>query len=325
MKNDTEILSLVKNVLIEEGQTLLKISELISQEILASIHMILQSKGKVVVTGIGKSALIGQKIVATMNSTGQPAAFMHAADAMHGDLGIIQSNDIVICLSQSGHSPEIKNLVSVLNDRNTPIIAITGNTSSFLAIHSSLVLHSYIEKEACTLNLAPTNSSTAQLAIGDALAVGLMYARDFSDNDFARSHPGGALGKKLLLRVKELINPLHIPYVKMSDEIKTIMFSISMGRMGATVVVDDENFIKGIITDGDLRRMLNHKLTDIIRLTAADIMTHDPTVVDLEMLAVDALELLKNKDISQLIVTDQQRYVGLIHLHDILKEGISIS
>jgi arabinose-5-phosphate isomerase len=273
-----------------------------------------------IVTGIGKSAIIAQKMVATFNSTGTPSMFLHASEAIHGDLGMIQNEDIIICISKSGNSPEIKVLVPLLKRFGNILIGMTGNVTSFLAKGSDYVLDTTVETEACPINLAPTNSTTAQLVMGDALAVCLMEMRDFKPEDFAVYHPGGALGKKLLLRVKDMIEHSLKPMVTPDTSIKKAIFEISEKRLGVTAVIENDKII-GIITDGDIRRMLNDVDT-IADLTAKDIMSKNPKFVSSETMVVDALNILEDFSITQLIVADNGEYKGVLHLHDILKEGI---
>ena len=271
------------------------------------------------VTGIGKSAIIANKLVATLNSTGQPAMFMHAADAIHGDLGMIQKNDVILCVSKSGSTPEIKVLVPLIRNLGNKLIAMVSNKSSFLAKNSDYFLHAFAEKEACPNNLAPTTSTTVQLVLGDALAVALLKIRGFSSNDFAKYHPGGALGKKLFLRVEDLVK-LEKPKVNVSSSVQDVIFEISSKRLGATVVLDGNN-ISGLITDGDLRRMLE-KGVDINNLIASDIMTENPKCISKNALAAEALGVMEVNHISQLVIDDEGTYFGIIHLHDIIKEGI---
>jgi arabinose-5-phosphate isomerase len=273
-----------------------------------------------VVTGIGKSAIIAQKIVASMNSTGTPSLFLHASEAIHGDLGMVQPDDIVICISKSGNSPEIKVLVPILKHFGNSLIAITGNTTSFLAKGADFILDTTVESESCPNNLAPTNSTTAQLVMGDALAVCLMELREFKAQDFAKYHPGGALGKKLLLRVGDMLDQSHKPEVTPDTNIKKVIFEISEKRLGVTAVIENNKVI-GIITDGDIRRMLNNNDT-FAHLTAKDIMTKNPKTIQLSSMVTDALNILEDFSITQLIVTDQEEYKGVLHLHDILKEGV---
>jgi len=292
----------------------------INDDFVASVHLIYQSKGRVVVTGIGKSAIIAQKIVATFNSTGTPAIFMHAADAIHGDLGTLQQDDIVICISKSGNTPEIKVLVPLLKIGGNKLIALVGNIESYLAKQADYILNSTVEKEACPNNLAPTSSTTAQLAMGDALAVCLLDYRGFSSKDFAKYHPGGALGKKLYLKVSDISSQNQTPQVKPGDSIKSVILEISSKRLGATAVIDNGDLV-GVITDGDLRRMLE-KSDSISDLKASDIMNKIPKRIEADELAINAMILLEQNSITQLIVTDKGKYHGFVHLHDLLKEGI---
>ncbi|MDF2850526.1 MAG: D-arabinose 5-phosphate isomerase [Sphingobacterium multivorum] len=276
--------------------------------------------GRVIVTGIGKSAIIAQKIVATLNSTGTPSIFMHAADAIHGDLGIIQQNDLIIAISKSGNTPEIKVLVPFLKQTKNVLVALVGNTDSYLAKNADYILNTTVEKEACPNNLAPTSSTTAQLAMGDALAVVLQECRDFTDKDFAKYHPGGALGKKLYLRVGDLSDQNGKPSVPQQATVSDIIITITQFRLGAVAVLDDENIL-GIITDGDIRRMLE-KHTDLATITAADIMGKSPKIIDKDELAANALHIMRENNITQLLVSDKGNYAGVIHIQDLLKEGI---
>jgi arabinose-5-phosphate isomerase len=300
-----------------------KLSGYIDDTFAECVKTIAESKGRVIVTGIGKSAIIAQKIVASFNSTGTPAIFMHAADAIHGDLGIIQPDDIVLCLSKSGNSPEIKVLIPLIRNlgMSTIIIGMVSNTGSFLALNSDKVIRATIEREACPNNLAPTSSTTAQLVMGDALAVSLLEYRDFSTKDFALTHPGGALGKQLYLRVSDLYKNNESPFVYDSDGIDKIIVEISSKRLGATVVLNEKESITGIITDGDLRRMLQ-KNKNLENIKASDIMSVNPKTVEEDVLAVDAYSMMKNNKITQLIVLNGQKYLGIVHIHDILREGI---
>jgi arabinose-5-phosphate isomerase len=319
-KSIDKIIQLAKSTLIIEAESINNLQNYINNDFIACVETIFKSKGRVVITGIGKSAIIAQKIVATMNSTGTPAIFMHAADAIHGDLGTIQNDDVVICISKSGNTPEIKVLVPLLKHGGNKLIALVGNTGSFLAQQADYVLNTTVEKEACPNNLAPTSSTTAQLAMGDALAVCLLDYRGFSSKDFAKYHPGGALGKKLYLKVGDISTQNQKPSVKPDDEIKSVILEISSKRLGATAVVDND-VLEGVITDGDLRRMLE-KTVDISSLKAKDIMNPSPKQIDAEELAVNAMEMLEKYNITQLIVTDNGKYHGFVHLHDLLKEGI---
>ena len=284
------------------------------------MNTILHSRGRVVITGIGKSAIVASKIVATLNSTGTPAIFMHAADAIHGDLGIIQNDDIVICISKSGNTPEIKVLVPLLKSGGNKLIALVGNTDSYLALQADFILNSTVDKEACPHNLAPTSSTTAQMALGDALAVSLLECREFTSSDFARFHPGGSLGKRLYLRVSDLAVNNQKPVVSPSDPVKKVIMEISEKRLGAAAVVDNGK-LAGVVTDGDLRRMLE-KYSDISSLSAADIMNTNPKRIEASELAIEAVALLQKNNITQLIVTERGNYAGFIHLHDLLKEGL---
>jgi arabinose-5-phosphate isomerase len=272
-----------------------------------------------VVTGIGKSAIIGQKITATLNSTGTPAIFMHAADAIHGDLGMIQNDDIVLCLSKSGETAEIKVLVPLIKNLGNSIIAIVSNENAYLAQQANFVLHTPIEQEADPNNLAPTASTTAQMVIGDALATALLAVKGFTPSDFAKFHPGGTLGKQMYLRVSDLYPKNELPKVGLDTPLKQIILEISSKRLGMTAVLEDERLV-GIITDGDLRRMLNQEA--ITELKAADIMTRSPKTIEKDALAVNALELMREQSITQLIVVNKENYVGVIHLHDLIREGI---
>ena len=316
-----DIIGFGKEVIKLQSDSIKNLVDLIDENFENAIKLILDSKGRVVVTGIGKSAIIANKIVATLNSTGTPAIFMHAADAIHGDLGIIKKDDVIICISKSGNTPEIKDLVPFLNMNNNPLISITGDVNSFLAKNSAVVLSSYVDIEACPNNLAPTNSTTAQLVIGDALAVTLVKIKGFTSNDFAKFHPGGSLGKKLFLKVKDIVDTDLKPMVTESDNIKDVIIEISNKMLGITPVLS-KNSIVGVITDGDLRRtLLNNQ--EISNLVAGDIMSINPQIIDFEIKAVDALKIMKNNKISQLIVTKENKYYGVLHIQNIIKEGIS--
>ena len=312
---------LAKNVITAQSDAIKKMADLLSADFEKSVDLIYHSKGRLIITGIGKSAIIANKIVATLNSTGTPAIFMHAADAIHGDLGTILKDDIVICISKSGNTPEIKVLVPLIKNFNNPIIAITGNTSSFLAKHSDLVLSTYVDKEACPNNLAPTTSTTAQLVMGDALAVCLLNLRGFTSKDFAKFHPGGSLGKTLYLQVRDMIDQNPKPQVSPDTTIKEVIIEISEKRLGTAAVVDGSNIV-GVITDGDIRRMLEADV-DINTSTAKDIMSKNPKTIEESALAVDALEMMEENNITQLLATDEKgKYSGVVHLHDLIKEGI---
>jgi len=314
------ILMLAKNTILSESESVAKLIDFIDFNFAEAIQIIFNSKGRLIVTGIGKSAIIAQKMVATFNSTGTPSLFLHASEAIHGDLGMMQTDDVVICISKSGNSPEIKVLVPLLKRFGNQLIAITGNMSSFLAKESKFVLNTTVDAEACRNNLAPTNSTTAQLVMGDALAVCLMEMRNFTSEDFAKYHPGGALGKKLLLRVTDMLENSLKPMVAPDAPIKKVIFEISEKRLGVTAVVENEKVI-GIITDGDIRRMLNENDT-FTHLTAKDIMTKNPKMIQSSIMVSDALNILEDFAITQLIVVDNGEYKGVLHLHDILKEGI---
>jgi arabinose-5-phosphate isomerase len=321
LKKSNPILQTAKETILLESRAIANLTNLLDEHFEKAVNFILNSNGRVIVTGIGKSANIATKIVATFNSTGTPAIFMHAADAIHGDLGNVQENDVVICLSKSGNTPEIKVLVPLIKNYGNKIIAITGNVDSFLGKNSDFPLNTYVEKEACPNNLAPTTSTTAQLVMGDALAVCLQDLRGFSTKDFAKYHPGGALGKRLYLRVSDLIKNNQVPKVNASDSVATVIVEISERRLGVTAVLENEKIV-GIITDGDLRRMLS-KTTDINHFAAKDIMGKNPKTVQENAMAIEALEKLESNSITQILVVDaQEKYVGVVHLHDLIKEGI---
>lgn len=314
------ILDIAKRTISTESAAISKLTELLTEDFASAVQEIYNGSGRVVITGIGKSAIIAQKIVATLNSTGTPSMFLHASEAIHGDLGMVQPHDVVICISKSGNSPEIKVLVPILKRFENTLIAITGNITSFLAKESDYILNTTVDTEACPINLAPTNSTTAQLVMGDAIAVSLMELRGFTPADFARYHPGGALGKKLLLRVGDMLDRTHKPSVSPNSSIKNAIIEISEKRLGVTAVVQD-NHVIGIITDGDIRRMLNDRDT-FSDLVAQDIMTKNPKMIQLSDMVTDALNILEDFSITQLIVLDNNQYAGVLHLYDILKEGI---
>jgi len=320
LNNIDSILKIAKNTIDLESKAIANLSNLLNKDFANATQLIYNSKGRVIITGIGKSAIIANKIVATLNSTGTPAIFMHAADAIHGDLGLILEDDVVICISKSGDTPEIKVLVPLIKNGPNKMIAITGNPDSFLGQQADFVLNTYVEKEACTNNLAPTTSTTAQLVIGDALAVCLLELRGFSSHDFAKYHPGGALGKKLYLRVYDMSSVNQKPKVWLDTNIKQVIIEISEKMLGVTAVVDNGTII-GIITDGDLRRMLS-KTEDFTNLTAEDIMSAKPKTIEADAMAVDAMELMEKYGISQLLVEENGIYAGVVHLHDLMKEGI---
>lgn len=319
--NTTETIQLnAKKAILSQSESIAKLTNYINEDFTKTVELIYQGKGRVIVTGIGKSAIIAQKIVATLNSTGTPSMFLHAAEAIHGDLGMVQPGDIVICISKSGNSPEIKVLAPIIKSFGNTLIGMTANEQSFLAQESDLVLLAYVESESCPNGLAPTNSTTAQLVLGDALAVCLMELRNFKSEDFAKYHPGGALGKKLLLRVKDMLDTSHAPQVNPEASIKKVIMEISEKRLGVTAVVENNKVI-GIITDGDIRRMLNDR-DSIAGITAKDIMTKNPKHIASSLLVAEALDILENNKITQLVVLDHEEYKGVLHLHDILKEGI---
>ncbi|MDX5423057.1 MAG: KpsF/GutQ family sugar-phosphate isomerase [Hymenobacteraceae bacterium] len=311
-----------KKVLQDEAQAIARLADFIDEDFERCVETLLTLKGRVVVTGIGKSANIAAKIVATLNSTGTPALFMHAADAIHGDLGMIQPEDFVICISKSGNTPEIKVLVPLLKRKGSKLAALVSSTDSYLAKCADFVLNANVEREACPHNLAPTTSTTAALALGDALAVSLLEARGFSSSDFARLHPGGSLGKRLYLKVDDIYSQNQAPNVKQNASLKEIIIEISSKRLGATAVVKDGSMeLVGIITDGDLRRMLN-KFDSVEGIQASDIMTPSPLTIEPEQYAAEALAIMQQKSITQLIVTKSGKFEGFVHLHDLLKEGL---
>ena len=309
-----------KKTLLSESESIANLVNYLDDDFAKAVEIIYNTKARVVVTGIGKSAIIAAKIVASLNSTGTPSLFLHAAEAIHGDLGMVQPGDVVICISKSGNSPEIKVLVPLLKRFGNTLIGMTANKESFLGKGSDLVLNAYVATEADPNNLAPTNSTTAQLALGDALTVCLIEMRGFKSEDFAKYHPGGALGKKLLLRVGDMLDGTHMPQVSPDCSIKKAIVEISEKRLGVTAVIDN-NKITGIITDGDIRRMLADR-DNIAGVTAADIMTKSPKTIKSTDMAVDALNMMENYSITQLVVADEGEYKGILHLHDILKEGI---
>jgi arabinose-5-phosphate isomerase len=304
-----------------EANAVVGLLSYINDEFEKAVNAMEQCKGRVVISGIGKSAIIAQKIVATLNSTGTPSIFMHAADAIHGDLGIIQQEDVVILISKSGEGPEIKVLVPLIKNFGNPLIGIVGNADSYLAKKATIFLNTSVEQEACPNNLAPTSSTTAQLVMGDALAVTLMELKEFQSNDFAKLHPGGTLGKKLYLRVSDLYPDNEKPKVLSDQSLREVIVEMTAKRLGVTAVVDTENNLLGIITDGDLRRMLEKNVT-IDSVNAGDIMTKNPKTIEPHELAVDALDILRKEEISQLAVTNNGKYLGIIHLHDLIKEGL---
>lgn len=320
MTETETILASARKTILSESESIAALANYLTDDFSEAVNRIYTATGRTVITGIGKSALIAAKIVATLNSTGTPAMFLHASEAIHGDLGMVQPGDVVICISNSGNSPEIKALVPLLKRGGNLLIGMTANKNSVLAKESALVLHSYVEREACPLNLAPMNSTTAQLVLGDALAACLMELRNFTPEDFAKYHPGGALGKKLLLRVTDLLDVTRRPIVKPEDSVKVAIHEISDKRLGVTAVIENNKII-GVITDGDVRRMLNDR-DNIAGVTAADIMTKNPKSINSHDMVIDAFNTMEKYSITQLVVQDNGEYKGILHLHDILKEGV---
>ena len=320
MISPKEIIEIAQATLEIESKAINNLKAYVDEDFVKSTQLIYEANGRVVITGMGKSANIAQKIVATLNSTGTPAIFMHAADAIHGDLGNVQKEDVVICISKSGDTPEIVALLPLVKHLGNQLIAITGNIESTLGKQADLVLNTYVEKEACPNNLAPTTSTTAQLAMGDALAVCLLKMRGFDSNDFAKFHPGGALGKRLFLKVADLYPVNEQPKVTLTTPLKEVILEISSKRLGVTAVTDNGKML-GVVTDGDLRRMLQ-KTDSITGLYAKDVMTTSPKTITPDELAVNALQLMKQNNITQLIVVEGGKYLGVLHLHDLIREGI---
>ncbi|WP_410504069.1 SIS domain-containing protein [Maribacter sp. 4G9] len=320
LTSNSTILELAKRTIEKERDAIGHLATLLDEDFSKAVDCILNSKGRVIISGIGKSAIIASKIVATLNSTGTPAIFMHAADAIHGDLGTIQDDDVVICISKSGSTPEIKMLVPLIKRGKNTLIGMTGNPDSFLGKQADFILNTYVDKEACPNDLAPTTSTTAQLVMGDAIAIVLLELRGFSEADFAKYHPGGALGKRLYLRVADIAKNNQIPAVQITTEVKQVIVEISKKMLGVTAVLDG-NKVVGIVTDGDIRRMLNNH-DNIKGLTAADIMSTEPKTIEMDTLAIKALELMQKKGISQLLAMDKGEYSGVIHLHNLINEGI---
>lgn len=321
MKLAKNIKKIAQDVLLNESRAIEKITGYIDDNFEACVQEIYSAKGRLVVTGVGKSAIIANKIVATLNSTGTPSLFMHAADAIHGDLGMIQPDDIVMCISKSGNTPEIKVLVPLLKRRGSKLVALVSNTNSYLAKQADFVLNATIAEEACPHNLAPTTSTTVHLALGDALAVCLLELRNFSARDFAEYHPGGSLGKQLYLKVSDIYPQHQLPAVSADTPLKDVIIEISGKRLGCTSVLDEDKKLLGIITDGDLRRMLQKDIA-LDRVKASDIMTPNPKTIQTDEFAVKALHLMQASNITQLVVMDREHVVGIVHLHDLLKEGI---
>ena len=321
MKNRNQIISVAKKTIDTESKAIKNLIELIDDSFADAIEYIYNSNGRVIITGIGKSAIIATKIVATLNSTGTPSIFMHAADAIHGDLGIVQTDDIVLCISKSGETSEIKVLVPLVKKLGSLMIGMVSNVDSFLAKKVDYILHTPCELEADPNNLAPTASTASQMAMGDAVATSLLALRGFTANDFAQYHPGGALGKQLYLRVNDIYPQNNKPFVLENENIRNTIIEMTSKRLGVAVVVDESEDVKGIITDGDLRRMLLSK-NEVEHLKAKDIMSKNPQTIDPNEMAVKALEVMRSKSITQLIVVDEEKYLGVIHLHDLLREGL---
>lgn len=316
-----DIKELAINTIKAEANAIGRLADFVDDHFVRAVSFIYAAKGRVIVTGIGKSAIIASKIVATLNSTGTPAIFMHAADAIHGDLGIIQPDDVVICISKSGNTPEIKVLVPLIKNLGNSIVAIVSNADSYLGQRADYLLRATVEREACPNNLAPTSSTTAQLVLGDALAICLLKLRGFSPQDFAKVHPGGALGKKLYTRVRDICSTARAPQVHTNDELRPIIVEISSKMLGATAVLDTDERLVGIITDGDLRRMLQQQ-QQLDRVTAADIMSKNPKTIEIDELAIHAFNMMEKHKITQLLVVEGDAYKGVVHLHDILREGV---
>jgi len=316
-----DLLKIAGETLDIEAQSVLGLKSSLNSEFADVVNHLYKCRGRIIITGIGKSAIIAQKIAATFNSTGTPSIFMHAADAIHGDLGMVRGEDIVICISKSGESPEIKVLIPLLKNHGNVLIGMVGNLNGYLAHHSDYVLDTTVAKEACPNNLAPTSSTTAQLAMGDALAVCLLKMRGFSQEDFAKFHPGGALGRKLYLKVSDLYKQHPKPAVKETDTIQKVILEITSNRLGATAVLNGKKSVSGIITDGDLRRMME-RYPDFSKLKAKDIMSRHPRMIQKNELAVNALELMRSNKITQVMVMDGKKYLGMVHVHDLLREGL---
>jgi arabinose-5-phosphate isomerase len=320
LNNSATILNLAKKTIETESKAIGNLANLLNDDFAKTVECILKSKGRVVITGIGKSAIIATKIVATLNSTGTPAIFMHAGDAIHGDLGTIQEDDVVICISKSGGTPEIKMLVPLIKRGNNVLIGLTGNVESFLAQQADFVLNTYVEKEACPNNLAPTTSTSAQLVMGDALAICLLELKGFSSKDFAKYHPGGTLGKRLYLTVDDIVQTNMKPQVGLDTDVRKVIVEISEKMLGVSAVIEHSKIV-GIVTDGDIRRMLN-KYEYINGLTAKDIMTSNPKTIQVDKLAIVALDLMQDNGISQLLAVHNEEYKGVVHLHNLINEGI---
>lgn len=321
MNNPVDALEAARRTILTEAEAIKQMADRLTPQFARVVEAVLQAPGRLIVSGIGKSALVAQKIVATLNSTGTPAVFLHAADAIHGDLGMILSHDVVMIISKSGDTPEIKVLAQLVRSFGNPLIAMVGNTGSYLARQAQYVLDTTVSQEACPNNLAPTSSTTAQMVMGDALAVALMERRGFTSADFAKFHPGGSLGKKLYLRVADLYIQNEKPAVQLQTPLREVIVEISQKRLGITAVLDAQGRLAGVITDGDLRRMLQRTNT-LDTVTAEAIMTANPKTIAADALAIDAMELMRNHNITQLPVLQEGQYVGVIHLHDLIKEGL---
>jgi arabinose-5-phosphate isomerase len=320
-QKNTSIIESAKRTIKIQATSILGLEAFVDEALVKAVETVANCDGRLVVSGIGKSAIVAQKIVATLNSTGTPALFMHAADAIHGDLGMIQKQDVVMIISKSGDSPEIKVLTPLIKNFGNIIIGMVGNTQSYLSNNAHIVLNTTVQQEACPNNLAPTNSTTAQMVMGDVLAICLMEAKAFKKDDFAKYHPGGALGKKMYLRVGDMIKQHEKPSVYLQDDIKKVIIEISKKRLGATAIVDELNRVIGIITDGDIRRMFE-KYDDFKILLAKDIMSNAPKTVNSDTLAIEALDIMRINNISQLIVIESDNYAGILHIHDLMREGI---
>ena len=320
IESEIDIRKIAEQAIKDELESISGLIKSVNGDFEAAIRLIYHSEGKVIVSGIGKSAIIAQKIVATFNSTGTPSVFLHAADAIHGDLGIVGKQDIVMLLSKSGETPEVKILVPLLKGRKNKLIAIVGNVDSYLARQADIVIDAYVEKEACPNNLAPTSSTTAQLVLGDAMAISLLELKGFTPSDFAKFHPGGALGRQMFMRVSDLIVKNEVPMVDIDEPMDKVIIEITSKRLGATAVMEDHE-LAGLITDGDLRRMIQ-KYPDFIALKARDAMTRTPLTIAHDEMVVEALNRMRENNITQLPVLKDGKYVGVLHLHDILKEGI---
>ncbi|GAC1381114.1 MAG: KpsF/GutQ family sugar-phosphate isomerase [Ginsengibacter sp.] len=318
---DSEVKSIANKTIQQEAEAVSGLKNYVNDDLIKALHALNNCKGRIVISGIGKSAIIAQKIVATLNSTGTASIFLHAADAIHGDIGMVQKEDIVLIISKSGDSPEIKVLVPLIKNFGNVLIAIVGNISSFLALHADIILNTTVAEEACPHNLAPTTSTTAQMVMGDVLAICLMEMKGFGSDDFAKFHPGGTLGKQLYLKVADLIKQNQKPEVHQNANLHDVIIEITSRRLGATVVVDDQKNIVGIITDGDLRRMLEKDI-DLKSIAAKDIMSKTPHIINPDKLAIEALDQMRKSDISQLVVSENNQNRGIIHLHDLIREGI---